>query len=136
MVTLFKGNTIETNWQGLTKVEFSDGSSICYTLPTVSMAGVMWGDRITELIGEMKFFDSENKLECVLKFNPYLKTGVESLFQSRTVSDHVRGEIKSTTTGQILSVAEGSWLDGLQFDHVPLWEMRRDCPSKITKFTT
>ena len=133
MNTAFKGNTIETNWHGTTKVEFSDGGEISYTMPTVSMGGVMWGDRITELVGEMKFVDSKNQLECMLKFNPYLKTGVESLFQSKTVSDHVRGEIRATTTNKVLSIAEGSWLDGLQFDQLPQWEMCRDRPSKVVK---
>ena len=133
LITMFKGNMIETSWQGLSTVAFTSRSRIQYTMPTVLMSGVMWGDRITELVGEMEFTDKQNSLSCVLKFNPNLKTGVESLFQSRTVSDHVRGEIVNSKTGNVLAVAEGSWLDGLAFDGTPFWEMHRDIPSRVVE---
>ena len=128
LITLFKGNIIETSWHGPTTVVFNDGSRVRYTMPTVLMTGVMWGERVTEIVGEMIFSDHQNNLECHLRFNPHVKSGVESLFK-KTVSDHVRGEI--LYKNKVVSVAEGSWLDGLYFDGKPYWEMHRDRPSKI-----
>ncbi len=130
LITLFKGNIIETSWHGPTTVVFSNGSRVRYTMPTVLMTGVMWGERVTEIVGEMIFSDHQNNLECRLRFNPYVKTGVESLFK-KTVSDHVRGEV--LYRNKVVSVAEGSWLDGLYFDGKPYWEMHRDRPANIMK---
>jgi hypothetical protein len=130
LITLFKGNIIETSWHGPTTVVFNNGSRVRYTMPTVLMTGVMWGERVTEIIGEMIFSDHQNNLECRLRFNPYVKSGVESLFK-KTVSDHVRGEV--LYKNKVVSVAEGSWLDGLYFDGKPYWEMHRDRPANIMK---
>ena len=41
----------------------------------------------------MRFTDVANGLECVLRFNPNRKAGVEGIFQGKTVSDQFRGTI-------------------------------------------
>lgn len=57
------------------------------------LTGVVLGDRVTEVVGEMRFTDVANGLECVLRFNPNRKAGVEGIFQGKTVSDQFRGTI-------------------------------------------
>jgi hypothetical protein len=63
------------------------------TFKTKQLTGVVLGDRVTEVVGEMRFTDVANGLECVLRFNPNRKAGVEGIFQGKTVSDQFRGTI-------------------------------------------
>ena len=62
-------------------------------LSNSQLTGVVLGDRVTEVVGNMRFTDVANGLECVLQFNPNRKLGVEGMFQGKTVSDLFRGII-------------------------------------------
>ena len=88
--TDFKGNTFIMSTKGEARVSFHDGY-IDYTLPQISLNGILVGDRVTEIIGEMKFVDVANGLECVLRFDANKKTGIDGLLQGKTASDQFRG---------------------------------------------
>jgi hypothetical protein len=88
--TDFKGNTFILSTKGDARVSFHDGY-IEYTMPQISLNGILVGDRVTEIIGEMKFIDVANGLECVLRFDANKKSGIDGLLQGKTVSDQFRG---------------------------------------------
>ena len=120
--------------QGTARVSFHDGY-IEYTLPQISLDGILVGDRVTEVIGDMKFIDEANGLECVLRFNANKKTGIDGLLQGTTESDKFRGTIVEKNAGKDnkknVRVVEGSWLDGLYVEGRTIWDIHRDRPSNL-----
>jgi hypothetical protein len=120
----FRGNSVKALQTGTQNVYFPDGGHITFTLPTVWVTGMAWGDRVIKYCGEMNFSDASNELSCTLTLNPKDKKG---LFFSKHVStpDFMRGEIlkKDGKKQKKVSVCEGSWLSELAFDGKVLWTL-------------
>ena len=132
-----KGNTIIFSTLGEARASFHDGY-IDYTLPQIIVTGILVGDRVTEVIGDMKFVDVANGLECVLRFDANKKTGIDGLLQGKTASDQFRGTIVEKVMGsdrkeeeRALRIVEGSWLDGLSCEGRTIWDIHRDRPSDL-----
>jgi len=105
-----RGNALKGGQTGPHRIQFRDGCVIEYELPLFWLKGVMWGERIMEYYGVVKYRDVTNDLTCELVFHPDQKGFIRSFFQSaKTPSDTVRGEIKNSSD-QILGTIDGSWL--------------------------
>ncbi len=63
----FTGN-LSGRQEGPNIVRFEDGQIISYSLPKVSISGLLFGDRIIEWVGNMIFKDEKNDLSCKLQF--------------------------------------------------------------------
>lgn len=111
-----RGNALKGGQTGPHRIEFKDGGVIQYELPLFWLKGVMWGDRIMEYYGVVKYSDPINNLTCELVFHPDQKGFIRSFFQSaKTPSDTVRGEIKRVDDDEVLGSIEGSWLGYIDF---------------------
>lgn len=63
-----KGNALAGKQDGPNYVKFYDGQVISYSLPPISISGLLWGSRIIEWFGKIEFKDELNNLYCCLKF--------------------------------------------------------------------
>eukprot|EP00741_Cyanophora_paradoxa_P013866 tig00020710_g13384.t1 len=94
-----RGNTIKVEHQGYHEVVFPDtGQKVIYTMPDLYLRGLLFGQRVAELFGETQYTDPDNRLGCLLQFNPstggFLKS-ISSWFSSAPAqpTDTVRAEI-------------------------------------------
>jgi len=111
-----RGNALKGGQTGPHRVQFKDGGVIEYELPLFWLKGVMWGERIMEYYGVVKYRDVTNGLTCELVFHPDQKSFIRSFFQSaKTPSDTIRGEIKNDND-DVLGTIEGSWLGYVDFN--------------------
>lgn len=125
-------NSVLGQQLGQNVVEFFDGGRITYTNPYALVKGIVWGERNFTWVGTAHFVDEKNHLSCNLHFNPDEKNGFSKMFSAqKTPDDHIRGEILSVPPEapkqpsgstprkkqhkQIVSICEGSWLDGISF---------------------
>jgi hypothetical protein len=105
-----RGNALKGGQTGPHSVKFQDGTAIEYELPLFWLKGIMWGDRIMEYYGVVKYTDKKNGLTCELTFHPDSQGWVKSFFKSaKTPSDTVRGDIKDADGVTVASV-QGTWL--------------------------
>jgi hypothetical protein len=132
-----RGNALKGGQIGPHKIQFKDGTVIKYELPLFWLKGVMWGERVMEYYGVVKYEDVTNNISCELVFDPDQKGFFKSLFQSaKTPSDFLRGEIKNKE-GELLGSIEGSWLGYLDLcigDNKPerLWSISDSIPCYAT----
>lgn len=127
-----RGNVLKGTQKGECNIDFPDGTRITYTLPEILIKGLMWGDRVMELSGNMVFTDEKNDLECEVVFNPSALGLIKSIFsKSKDSADSFKGSIcriqpnvssKKKAEGAICTV-EGSWLSHLDIDGKRLWEI-------------
>ncbi|KAL0490048.1 oxysterol-binding protein [Acrasis kona] len=91
-------------------------TTIIYEQPIVWLKNVMFGSRVMEYYGNMKFEDRASGLTCDVKFNPDEKGFIGRWFGSskKSPSDTVRGEIKDSYD-QVVGTIEGSWLGYVDF---------------------
>jgi hypothetical protein len=125
-----RGNTIKGCEAGDCTVSFragpAAGSSIVFSLPTVALAGIAWGERRADFCGKLVATDSHNGLTFSVLFNPdvqstsgYLKS---LIFTPAHPSDYFKGAI-ANAKGKELCQVEGSWLSHISFDGVKMWEL-------------
>ncbi|DAZ92710.1 TPA: hypothetical protein N0F65_012835 [Lagenidium giganteum] len=122
-----KSNAFYQASKGPIRVSFADGTVITYRLPLLQSSGLLWGDRVVELVNSMVFEDPKNNLTCELKFNPDEKKGMGGMFSTaKTPSDFVRGVIVNSDSGAELCEVTGSWLEELRFADKVMWNMKHD----------
>jgi hypothetical protein len=125
-----RGNSVKSRQTGPTECRFADGQCVRWEMPEIWLSGILWGDRVLEFLGTMRFHDEANGLALDLKFNPEKVNFFLSMFgaKSATPSDHFRGEI--TRGGKCVAVADGSWLTHVRFDEKMFCEMRHEAASR------
>jgi len=128
-----RANTIKGSQRGPCHIDFADGSRVTYSLPDIAIKGVMWGDRVTELVGSMIFTDQKNGIEAEVFFNPEGLGFIRSIFsKAKESSDTIRGEIFKTPNhgsrkkGENTTICslEGSWLSHLDIDGRRWWDIK------------
>jgi len=95
----------------------------------------MWGERVLEYDGVMKFRDERNLIGCDLKFNPPAKGTKLSWFGfgnwgSNNPTDYIGGTIFRSVLGNLdeessrehISNLEGSWMGCVLFDDRVYWD--------------
>ena len=64
------GNAVDGQFRGPSTIEFQNGEKITYTLPCMSIAGLLYGKRIVQWEKSFEFVDHTNNLKAVLSFTP------------------------------------------------------------------
>ncbi|KAF0684760.1 Aste57867_23275 [Aphanomyces stellatus] len=122
-------NSIVQVLQGPVKVSFEDGSSIEFTLPSLRMSGMLWGERVMEVFGTISFHDKTHGLACDLRLNPDEHKG---LFASnKAPTDYFRGTLKAADND--VCAVSGSWLDELKFGDKVYWSLDRDACAPLVR---
>lgn len=62
------GNNLVMRNEGPNKVRFKDGQVVTYQCPVSKLGGMLWGDRIANIEGQMTFEDPLNKIKAVVLF--------------------------------------------------------------------
>ncbi|CDW89898.1 UNKNOWN [Stylonychia lemnae] len=62
------GNTLVMKNDGPNNISFSDGQKITYHFPTIKLGGMLFGDRVLNIDGQMTFEDRRNGLKAVIIF--------------------------------------------------------------------
>ncbi|RHZ26216.1 hypothetical protein DYB37_002564 [Aphanomyces astaci] len=122
-------NTFTQMQNGPVVVAFPDGGRVELALPSMRVSGLLWGDRVLDLVGSITFRDEANDLVCDLKLNFDEHKG---LFASnKAPTDCFRGTIMQH--GDSVCDVTGSWLDELRAgDHV-LWSFERDACAPLVR---
>eukprot|EP00916_Digyalum_oweni_P024646 GHVL01040778.1.p1 GENE.GHVL01040778.1~~GHVL01040778.1.p1 ORF type:complete len:897 (-),score=258.97 GHVL01040778.1:339-3029(-) len=116
---------------GPSTIKFTDGTIIKYTLPSMKLCGLLWGERSIDWIDNIIFNDITNNMICNIKL--YQKKSI-SIFNNikYPLSDEFIGNI-CRINGQndetVLSKITGSWLEGIYFDNEPYWLIDREIPN-------
>jgi len=130
-----RANTVKGTQKGACNIDFPDGTRITYTLPDILIKGLMWGDRIMELSGNMTFTDEKNNLECEIIFNPGALGLIKSIFsKAKDSADSFKGNIiriqpnvssggKKKSSSEVICAVEGSWLSHIDIDGKRLWDI-------------
>lgn len=132
----FRGNSISGRQQGPHIVEFSDGTKIIYELPEVWIKGLLFGARLVDFSGSVKFRDDKNGVGADMIIDPPAAT--DSSWSSwfgygntnKLPSDFIEGELfsyklnkdeREVNKRKICSI-DGSWLGELRFDNKSYWK--------------
>mmetsp|Transcript_6523 Transcript_6523/g.10130 ORF Transcript_6523/g.10130 Transcript_6523/m.10130 type:complete len:404 (+) Transcript_6523:107-1318(+) len=141
-----RGNSIKVTHAGRHYVEFKDGQLITYEMPQLLLRGILFGQRVAEVLGAVKFLDAQNRLGCKLEFNPNTK-GVMGRFvgwlsgNKLPPVDAVRAEIftypencsdpwDDSTTKTPVTIGEGTWLSFLEFNGKRVWDIKEQIKYK------
>jgi len=128
-----RGNTIKGDQEGPNVIAFADGSQISFNLPTLSISGVLWGERVMSYEGVVSFKDEKNHLQADVAFNADSLGFFKSLFKKQKSGiDTVRGELfrvgEDKKKKEVLAAIEGSWLSHIDIGGERIWDLERDMP--------
>ncbi|KAJ6255110.1 oxysterol-binding protein [Anaeramoeba flamelloides] len=132
----FRGNKIKCTQTGANTLEFKDGTTIVWDNPTISISGILMGDRITNFRGSIKFADKKNDLEAQVIFDPSQLGFFKGLVFSRKLPTHsVAGTIYKLSESKnknkkIISTLSGTWLDQIYFDEKLYWDIDENIPER------
>mmetsp|Transcript_46488 Transcript_46488/g.75879 ORF Transcript_46488/g.75879 Transcript_46488/m.75879 type:complete len:395 (+) Transcript_46488:219-1403(+) len=134
-----RGNMVKITHEGTHTLKLPDGAKITWGLPSFSVHGIFYGERIANVCGRMVLTDEQNGLTCIVRFNPNEKGFFSQLFSwqqdKTTPSDFFEAKIyrhdKNTPAekGEIIAEGEGSWLDKVLFKGEVLWDIKDTHPS-------
>jgi len=129
---IYLGNIVKGIQKGPNFVDFKDGSRIVISLPHLIFRGLMWGDRIQDLGGTLKFEDEANNLSCELIISPEQPGWVASWFKTpKYPTDYLLGDIIDTKTKKKVVHVEGAWLSHIEFDGDRYWDMDKTVPCSL-----
>ena len=118
LIGKFKKNSLVGGFKGKVNVIFNDGQVISYTYPQFRAGGMIFGSRTVNWENQMVFEDLKNSIQATIVFGPKKK---KSWF-TKAVGKHddFAGEI--VCDGTKVTEIEGSWIEGLSFDGVRMWD--------------
>jgi len=134
-IASFGGNTVKGHHLGPLCVRFGDGTIISFSRPRMELSGLIFGDRVIEYVGTIKFRDPKNKLAMNLVFGPPAPSGFGGLFgRGKPPSDYVAGDIVQATgengepkkEDKVLSTIAGSWLSRVEWDGKVYWDFKNN----------
>lgn len=78
-------NSLANYQNGAVAITFHDGVVITYTMPQIKMSGILFGDRVVEIVGSSRFEDATNRLVGELTFD------ANNSFLKKSQSDDIKG---------------------------------------------
>ncbi|KAG6615849.1 oxysterol binding family protein [Phytophthora cinnamomi] len=117
-------NSLANYQNGTVAITFHDGVVITYTMPQIKMSGILFGDRVVEIVGSSRFEDAANRLGGELNFD------ANSSFLKKSQSDDIKGciypaKVRKSAKHAVATV-NGSWLSHLQFDGKTYWHVESE----------
>ncbi|KAE9336741.1 hypothetical protein PR003_g12357 [Phytophthora rubi] len=105
-------NSLANYQNGTVAITFHDGAIVTYTMPQIKMSGILFGDRVVEIVGSSRFEDVNNRLVGELNFD------ANNSFLKKSQSDDIKGCIypAKKSAKHAVATVNGSWLSHLQFD--------------------
>ncbi|DBA04803.1 TPA: hypothetical protein N0F65_004440 [Lagenidium giganteum] len=115
-------NSIINHQVGSAKIIFHDGQVITYTVPQIKMSGILFGERVVELVGIAKFVDTANQLVGEVNFE------ANNSFLMKSTAEDIKGFIghAKKSSKHPISTLQGSWLTHLQFDNKVYWHVESE----------
>lgn len=115
-------NSLSNFQNGAVTITFHDGVVITYTMPQIKMSGILFGDRVVEIVGTSRFEDAANRLVGELHFD------ANNSFLKKSQSDDIKGCIypAKKSPKHALVTVNGSWLSHLQFDSKTYWHVESE----------
>ncbi|RLN96232.1 hypothetical protein BBJ28_00009123 [Nothophytophthora sp. Chile5] len=98
-------NSIVNRQVGIVAITFQDGAVVTYTMPEIKMNGLLFGDRVVEIVGSSRFEDAANHLVGELNFD------ANNGFLKKSQGDDIRGHIypAKKSVKHALSTINGSY---------------------------
>ncbi|EGZ29481.1 hypothetical protein PHYSODRAFT_470921 [Phytophthora sojae] len=117
-------NSLANYQNGTVTISFHDGAVITYTMPQIKMSGILFGDRVVEIVGSSRFEDVNNPLVGELHFD------ANNSFLKKSQSDDIKGciypaKVRKSAKHAVATV-NGSWLSHLQFDGKTYWHVESE----------
>ncbi|KAH7460316.1 hypothetical protein PRIC1_014517 [Phytophthora ramorum] len=115
-------NSLANFQNGKVTVAFHDHGVITYTMPQIKMSGILFGDRVVEIVGSSRFEDVANRLVGELHFD------ANNSFLKKSQSDDIKGCIypAKKSAKHAVATVNGSWLSHLQFDGKTYWHVESE----------
>jgi hypothetical protein len=98
------GNSIRAGRVGRNVIDFADGGRVEWSLPMLSVGGLMWGARTMEYLGEMCFVDAKSGLQVVLRFDSESRAGGWFGGGQSMPTDLFRGAIRKFAAGSAVDL--------------------------------
>ncbi|CAD8169140.1 unnamed protein product [Paramecium octaurelia] len=121
-------NAVIGHQVGENAVEFSDGQRIAFSMPPAKVSGLIYGARLLEWYGSIKFVDQKNDMVCDIKFSE----GAGMLIgRNQKPTDYFEGTLFQHN--RVISKVEGSWLESISWDGIKYWDLEKIDPAYIIK---
>jgi len=130
----FRGNSLRGKQEGPHIVEFPDGTRIIYELPEVWIKGLLFGTRLIDFSGPVKFRDDKNGIGADIVIDPpvvndsswgawfgYGKKLPTDFFEGELFTYKLNKDEKEVNKRKIATI-DGSWLGELRFDNKASWK--------------
>uniref|UniRef100_A0A7S2TI12 Oxysterol binding protein n=1 Tax=Lotharella oceanica TaxID=641309 RepID=A0A7S2TI12_9EUKA len=131
----FRPNGVVGGQYGPNKIEFQDGTVIEYTMPQVTVSGMVIGDWLFYWTGTTTFVDRKNNITAEITFDPDAANSVisyaTSFFSAKSPCDYFKGSLKKD--GKEICPIEGCWLAKLKFQEKVYWRIRQYLPFTPTE---
>ncbi|GMF36582.1 unnamed protein product [Phytophthora fragariaefolia] len=128
-------NSLANYQNGAVTITFHDGAIITYTMPQIKMSGILFGERVVEIVGTSRFEDMKNRLVGELHFdanNSFLKKSQSDdikgciypakvrssllVYYKHPMCSDVQPRLLQKSAKHAVASVHGSWLSHLQFD--------------------
>ncbi|GMF10673.1 unnamed protein product [Phytophthora lilii] len=90
-------NSLANYQNGTVSITFRDGTLITYTMPQIKMSGILFGDRVVEMVGTSRFEDDANRIVGELHFD------ANNSFLKKSQSDDIKGSIYPANVRYLMS---------------------------------
>lgn len=120
--------------EGISKLIFDDGCVYEWEFPRVRVLGILAGDRILKMKGELKVTDRHNNLEMKVEFNPKKskKMGISSS-RASTLYGEIRRLGKAEHDDGVLSQMRGDYAESISINNRVSWNLSTNFSSRPIK---
>lgn len=114
--------------KGRTTLTLSDGTVYEWEFPTISVTGILHGDRVVKVKGPFEVFDLTHNLSSHIKISPKKNKKIKELKDPKVTTIYggiLRGKY-SDKNKTFLTVIHGDYTDKLYFDGEEIWDIQKD----------
>jgi hypothetical protein len=116
--------------RGLITLKFDDGSKFEWEFPTISVMGIVNGERITKGTGPLTIKDLTNDLVCTVDIPP--KKGQVRGLESPTATT-IYGGVYDGTGKNLVSIVRGDYCGTIYIDQEEAWNISTNLASRPRK---
>jgi len=136
----FRGNSLRGRQEGPHIIEFPDGTRIIYELPEVWIKGLLFGTRLIDFAGAVKFRDDKNGIGADIVIDPPVVNDSSWSawfgYGKKLPTDFMEGELftyklnkdEREVNKRKVCTIDGSWLGELRFDNKSFWKWSMQLP--------
>jgi hypothetical protein len=117
---------------GVITLKFDDGTEFQWEFPTITVLGIVSGERYVKVSGELVIKDVTNDLVCSVEIAPK-KPKVKTVGLEHPVATTVYGGVLDGTGKKLVSILRGDYCGSIFVDDEEVWNIKKDFASRPLK---